>query len=53
MKPKPFVTPAHFRAWLEEHHETEKALLVGFHKKVGMRAFAAVSAHISKGLSSL
>jgi uncharacterized protein YdeI (YjbR/CyaY-like superfamily) len=28
-----FATPEEFRAWLEEHHETERELLVGFHKK--------------------
>jgi uncharacterized protein YdeI (YjbR/CyaY-like superfamily) len=33
MRPKFFPTPADFRAWLEAHHETEKELLVGFHKK--------------------
>jgi uncharacterized protein YdeI (YjbR/CyaY-like superfamily) len=33
MKPKFFPTAAKFRAWLEVHHETEKELLVGFHKK--------------------
>ena len=33
MKPKFFATPAAFRAWLEEHHESGDELLVGFHKK--------------------
>jgi uncharacterized protein YdeI (YjbR/CyaY-like superfamily) len=28
-----FATPAEFRAWLEEHHESESELLVGFHKR--------------------
>jgi uncharacterized protein YdeI (YjbR/CyaY-like superfamily) len=28
-----FATPEEFRAWLAEHHETERELLVGFHKK--------------------
>jgi uncharacterized protein YdeI (YjbR/CyaY-like superfamily) len=32
-KPTFFVTPAHFRAWLEAHHATKKELVVGFHKK--------------------
>jgi uncharacterized protein YdeI (YjbR/CyaY-like superfamily) len=32
MDPVFFPTPAEFRAWLEEHHETETELLVGFHK---------------------
>ena len=33
MKPKFFPTPADFRAWLEANHETDKELVVGFHKK--------------------
>jgi uncharacterized protein YdeI (YjbR/CyaY-like superfamily) len=33
MEPTYFATPDEFRAWLEEHHETETELLVGFHKK--------------------
>jgi uncharacterized protein YdeI (YjbR/CyaY-like superfamily) len=33
MEPTFFRTPAEFRAWLEEHHETETELLVGFYKK--------------------
>jgi uncharacterized protein YdeI (YjbR/CyaY-like superfamily) len=28
-----FETPDEFRAWLEEHHESAKELLVGFHRK--------------------
>jgi uncharacterized protein YdeI (YjbR/CyaY-like superfamily) len=33
MEPVFFATPAEFRAWLEEHHETSTELLVGFYKK--------------------
>jgi hypothetical protein len=33
MEPTFFATPEDFRAWLQEHHETESELLVGFHKK--------------------
>lgn len=33
MEPLFFATPAEFRAWLAEHHETESELLVGFYKK--------------------
>jgi len=33
MEPIFFATPDDFRAWLQEHHETESELLVGFHKK--------------------
>jgi uncharacterized protein YdeI (YjbR/CyaY-like superfamily) len=33
VKPTFFATPADFRAWLEENHERESELLVGFYKK--------------------
>jgi uncharacterized protein YdeI (YjbR/CyaY-like superfamily) len=33
VEPTFFETPADFRAWLEEHHESEQELLVGFYKK--------------------
>ena len=33
MEPIYFATPAEFRAWLEEHHETDTELIVGFYKK--------------------
>ena len=33
MKPRFFPTPEDFRAWLEAHHQSERELLVGFHKK--------------------
>jgi len=33
MKPRYFRTPAEFRAWLQEHHDTEDELWVGFYKK--------------------
>ncbi|RYJ40495.1 YdeI/OmpD-associated family protein [Flavobacterium beibuense] len=32
MKPRFFKTPADFREWLEENHETAPELLVGFYK---------------------
>ncbi len=32
-KPSFFATPRDFRAWLEAHHQHEKELLVGFHKR--------------------
>jgi uncharacterized protein YdeI (YjbR/CyaY-like superfamily) len=32
-KPSYFATGAEFRKWLEKNHETEKELLVGFHKR--------------------
>jgi uncharacterized protein YdeI (YjbR/CyaY-like superfamily) len=31
--PRFFATPAAFRAWLDDHHDRETELLVGFHKK--------------------
>ncbi len=33
MKPLFFATAEEFGAWLEEHHETETELMVGFYKK--------------------
>ena len=33
MEPTFFATPEDFRAWLEQHHDTDSELLVGFHKK--------------------
>lgn len=33
MKPVFFPNPAKLRAWLEAHHEKEKELLVGYHKR--------------------
>ncbi len=33
MKARFFATPAEFRAWLEQNHETAAELLVGFYKK--------------------
>ena len=33
MKPEFFPSPADWHAWLEEHHEKQEELWVGFHKK--------------------
>ena len=33
MEPIFFTSPSEFRSWLEHHHESERELLVGFHKK--------------------
>jgi uncharacterized protein YdeI (YjbR/CyaY-like superfamily) len=33
VEPTFFKTPAEFRAWLEENHESSTELLVGFHRK--------------------
>ncbi len=32
-QPTFFATPAEFRAWFEQHHQTARELLVGFYKK--------------------
>ena len=32
LKPTYFATPSDFRKWLQDHHEHEKELLVGFYK---------------------
>ena len=32
MKPKFFLSPSDWHAWLEEHHESHEELWVGFHK---------------------
>src|SRR6266853_6326693 len=33
MKPKFFLSPSEWRAWLEEHQEKHEELWVGFHKR--------------------
>jgi uncharacterized protein YdeI (YjbR/CyaY-like superfamily) len=33
VQPRFFATPDEFRAWLEENHESESEVVVGFHKK--------------------
>ena len=33
MKPRFFTTPDEFRAWLDENHESESEVVVGFYKK--------------------
>ena len=33
MKPKFFTTPAEFRQWLEQNHDSATELMIGFHKK--------------------
>ena len=32
MQPTYFASPAEFRRWLEEHHDTAGELIVGFYK---------------------
>jgi len=38
VKPVFFATPEEFRAWLEEHHDAESELWVGFYKKASGKA---------------
>jgi uncharacterized protein YdeI (YjbR/CyaY-like superfamily) len=37
MRPTFFKSGAEFRAWLEGHHDAERELLVGFHKKASQK----------------
>lgn len=37
MKPTFFATPAAFRSWLEQHHDTTDELWVGFYRKASGR----------------
>jgi uncharacterized protein YdeI (YjbR/CyaY-like superfamily) len=37
MTPTFFATPAEFRAWLEQHHDSQTELLVGYYKKASGR----------------
>jgi uncharacterized protein YdeI (YjbR/CyaY-like superfamily) len=37
MKPMFFTSPEKFRAWLEDHHETQTELLVGFYKRASRK----------------
>jgi uncharacterized protein YdeI (YjbR/CyaY-like superfamily) len=41
MNPRFFETPADLRAWLEEHHDSEKELWVGLYKKSSGRKSVA------------
>jgi uncharacterized protein YdeI (YjbR/CyaY-like superfamily) len=53
MKPRYFISQAHFRAWLEQHHATERELWVGFYKKAsgkkGLAYLEAVDAALCFG----
>jgi uncharacterized protein YdeI (YjbR/CyaY-like superfamily) len=37
MEPTFFATPAEWRAWLQEHHDSERELLVGFYRRASGR----------------
>lgn len=45
MQPKFFTTPDEFRSWLDEHHDSEKELWVGFHKKGSVDATRKAMSH--------
>src|SRR5206468_3638871 len=51
LKPRFFATPDDFRAWLEKHHETDKELLVGFHKKATGRPSITWPESVDEALS--
>jgi uncharacterized protein YdeI (YjbR/CyaY-like superfamily) len=50
VKPRFFATPAAFRAWLEEHHDSSDELLVGFHKKASGKPSITWSESIDEAL---
>src|SRR3954468_2721072 len=50
VQPRFFATPADFRAWLLEHHETETELLVGFWKKGSWRPGVTWTEAVGEGL---
>jgi uncharacterized protein YdeI (YjbR/CyaY-like superfamily) len=51
MKPTFFTTPEDFRAWLEEHHDDARELLVGFHKKATGRPCITWPESVDEALS--
>jgi len=50
-RPLFFATPEMFRAWFEEHHESETELLVGFYKKDSGRASITWPESVDEALS--
>ena len=42
MQPRFFASPDEFRAWLEENHQSENEVVVGFYKKPTGLPFADV-----------
>lgn len=46
-----FLSPEEFRAWLEEHHETETEVLVGFYKKNSGKRSMTWSESVDEALS--
>lgn len=50
MKPKYFKSRADFRAWLENHHTTERELWVGFYKKSSGKGGLAYIEAVDEGL---
>jgi len=50
MRPRYFATPAGFREWLEEHHDTATELLVGFRKRASGRRSITWSESVDQAL---
>lgn len=50
MKPKFFASPAAFRQWLQQHHQTTAELVVGFYKVGSGRASISWSQSVDQAL---
>jgi uncharacterized protein YdeI (YjbR/CyaY-like superfamily) len=50
MKPRFFPAPEDFRGWLDEHHENESELLVGFYKKTSGKPSIAWAEAVDEAL---
>ncbi len=51
MKPRFFPAPDDFRGWLEEHHENQSELLVGFYKKASGKRSMTWAEAVDEALS--
>src|SRR5204863_894384 len=50
MKARFFTSPAQFRQWLEQNHDTASELLVGFHKKASGKKSITYAEALDEGL---
>jgi uncharacterized protein YdeI (YjbR/CyaY-like superfamily) len=50
MKPRFFVTPLQFHNWLARNHDSEKEILVGFHKKTSGKKSITYSEALDEAL---
>jgi len=50
MKPRFFATPLQFHNWLARHHDSEKEILVGFHKKTSGKKSITYSEALDEAL---